>query len=620
MKSNYIIGTAGHIDHGKTTLIKALTGKETDKLKEEKERGISINLGFTYMDLKSGDRAGIIDVPGHENFIKNMMAGVVGIDIILLVVAADDGVMPQTIEHAQILHYMGVDNAIIVITKKNLVDEDDLELVKEDIKISFEDTLLEDAPIIAVDSVSGENIDKLKDLIEEKIYSTEKKEDDKSMRMNIDRSFTLKGIGTIITGTLTEGEIYKDREYMVYPKEAIVKVRSIENHDKPIDIAHKGQRIALNLTNISSNEIQRGDIIAEKNSLIKVKNVQTLLNLSKFEDVELRHWSRVRFFHGTKEILARAVPLDRKEIKSKDTALCEFRLEEEIYVKRGDKFVIRSYSPLMTIGGGEIIDTNEENHTINSTSYVSYLENKENYSEIDEILDYLLEFRNFDQIFSHMGIEDKILKDYLEKIEENNEIDKIGDMYISRKSLNSWANDLENFLKTYHENHPLEEGIPREELRQKVKINLDSKNFEIMLKNKVITKKIMLQKGLVKNKSFAISLDQDQKKIDEIMKKIKDNEPKILKESDIIGKKEDREILTYLCKKDLKKIDEFYLRKEYLDKLIEMAKTFMEKNDKMQVSEFRDLSELSRKQAVAVLEYMDKKNISKRIDDYRVLI
>lgn len=620
MKSNYIIGTAGHIDHGKTTLIKALTGKETDKLKEEKERGISINLGFTYMDLKSGDRAGIIDVPGHENFIKNMMAGVVGIDIILLVVAADDGVMPQTIEHAQILHYMGVDNAIIVITKKNLVDEDDLELVKEDIKISFEDTLLEDAPIIAVDSVSGENIDKLKDLIEEKIYASEKKEDDKSMRMNIDRSFTLKGIGSIITGTLTEGEIYKDREYMVYPKEAIVKVRSIENHDKPIDIAHKGQRIALNLTNISSNEIQRGDIIAEKNSLIKVKNVQTLLNLSKFEDVELRHWSRVRFFHGTKEILARAVPLDRKEIKSRDTALCEFRLEEEIYVKRGDKFVIRSYSPLMTIGGGEIIDTNEENHTINSTSYVSYLKNKENYSEIDEILDYLVEFRNFDQIFSHMGIEDKILKDYLEKIEENNEIDKIGDMYISRKSLNSWANDLENFLKTYHENHPLEEGIPREELRQKVKINLYSKNFEIMLKNKVITKKIMLQKGLVKNKSFAISLDQDQKKIDEIMKKIKDNEPKILKEADIIDKKEDREILTYLCKKDLSKIDEFYLRKEYLDKLIEMAKTFMEKNGKMQVSEFRDLSELSRKQAVAVLEYMDKKNISKRIDDYRVLV
>lgn len=620
MKSNYIIGTAGHIDHGKTTLIKALTGKETDKLKEEKERGISINLGFTYMDLKSGDRAGIIDVPGHENFIKNMMAGVVGIDIILLVVAADDGVMPQTIEHAQILHYMGVDNAIIVITKKNLVDEDDLELVKEDIKISFEDTLLEDAPIIAVDSVSGENIDKLKDLIEEKIYASEKREDDKSMRMNIDRSFTLKGIGTIITGTLTEGKIYKDREYMIYPKEVIVKVRSIENHDKPIDIAHKGQRIALNLTNISSNEIQRGDIIAEKNSLIKVKNVQTLLNLSKFEDVELRHWSRVRFFHGTKEILARAVPLDRKEIKSKDTALCEFRLEEEIYVKRGDKFVIRSYSPLMTIGGGEIIDTNEENHTINSTSYVSYLKNKENYSEIDEILDYLVEFRNFDQIFSHMGIEDKILKDYLEKIEENNEIDKIGDMYISRKSLNSWANDLENFLRTYHENHPLEEGIPREELRQKVKINLDSKNFEIMLKNKVITKKIMLQKGLVKNKSFAISLDQDQKKIDEIMKKIKDNEPKILKETDIIDKKEDREILTYLCKKDLRKIDEFYLRKEYLDKLIEMAKTFMEKNGKMQVSEFRDLSELSRKQAVAVLEYMDKKNISKRIDDYRVLI
>ena len=620
MKNNYIIGTAGHIDHGKTTLIKALTGKDTDKLKEEKERGISINLGFTYMDLKSGDRAGIIDVPGHENFIKNMMAGVVGIDIILLVIAADDGVMPQTIEHAQILHYMGVDNAIIVITKKNMVDPEMLDLVKEDIRLSFEDTILRDAPIIDVDSVSGENIDQLKDTIEEKIYSLEKEVDLKSMRMNIDRSFALQGIGTIITGTLTEGEIYKDSEYMIYPKEVVVKVRSIENHDKAIDVAHKGQRIALNLSNISSNEIDRGDIIASKDSLIKVKNVQVDLSLSKFDDYKIEHWTRVRFFHGTKEILARAVPLDKKEIRARESGLCEFRLEEEIFVKRGDKFVIRSYSPVRTVGGGEIIDTNSANHTINSKDYVSYLKNKEEFSEIDEIIDYLSDFKNFEEIFTHMGIERDALEDNLRQMIENKDIQEVGDFYIKTKNLENLARDIESFMTEYHKKHPLEEGISKEELRQKTKTNLDSKNFETMLKNKILTKKIMLQRGLVKNKSFAISLANDQKKIDDIMKKVKDAEPKILKEADIIDDKKDRDVLNYLTKNDLNKVEDFYLRANYLDKLIEQVRDYISKNDKIEVSEFRDISGLSRKQAVAVIEYMDKKNITKRIDDYRVLV
>lgn len=620
MKNNYIIGTAGHIDHGKTTLIRALTGKETDKLKEEKERGISINLGFTYMDLKSGDRAGIIDVPGHENFIKNMMAGVVGIDIILLVIAADDGVMPQTIEHAQILHYMGVDNAIIVITKKNMVSEDMLDLVKEDIELSFADTLLEDAPIIAVDSVSGENIDKLKDLIEEKIYNTEKKEDQKSMRMNIDRSFALAGIGTIVTGTLTEGEINKDTECMIYPKEEIVKVRSIENHDVPIDVAHKGQRIALNLSNISAGEIERGDIIATKNSLIRVKNVQTDLRLTKFEDVKVEHWTRVRFFHGTKEILARAVPLDKKEILTNGRGLCEFRLEEEIFVKLGDKFVIRSYSPVQTIGGGEIIDANQENHTINSKDYVTYLKNKEEFTEIDEIIDFLSDFKSFDEIYNHMGIEAGNLEEILKQMKDNEDIEIIGDVYIARKKLEDLSLDFENFLKEYHKDHPLEEGITKEELRQKMGVTLSSKDFELMLKNKIFTKKIMLQRGLVKNKSFAISLANDQKKIDEIMGKIRASEPKILKEAEIIDNKDDRQILNYLIKNDLCRIEEFYIRCEYLDKLIEDVKEYIGKNDRVEVSQFRDLTGLSRKQAVAVLEYLDKKNITKRIDDYRVLV
>ena len=619
MKNNYIIGTAGHIDHGKTTLIKALTGNETDNLKEEKERGISINLGFTALDLSNGERAGIIDVPGHENFIKNMMAGVVGIDIILLVIAADDGVMPQTIEHAQILHYMGVDNAIIVITKKNTVAPEMVDLVKADIEMSFADTILEDAPIVAVDSLSGENIDQLKALIEEKIISTEKTEDSKSMRMNIDRSFTLQGIGTIITGTLTEGEIYKDHEYMLYPSHEKVKVRSIQNHDVPIDVAHKGQRIALNLANISSNEIKRGDIIAQNDSLIKVKNVQTKLSLSKFDDIKIEHWTRVRFFHGTKEVLARAVPLDQKEISPNQTALCEFRLEEEIFVKRGDKFVIRSYSPLKTIGGGEIIDTNNENHTVNSKDYVSYLKNKEEFTEIDEIIDFLDTFKNEEEIYTHMGIEKSALEENLKQMVANNDIQILGESYIANQSLEKIAGELSQIVKDYHKENPLDEGISKEELRQKLDINLDSKDFEAMLKNKILTKNIMLQKGYVKDKNFAISLANDQKRIDELMGQIKANEPKLSKESDIFDKK-DKDLLAFLLKEDLVRIDEFVITNEYYQKLVDLVRDYFKNNERLEAKEFRDLSGLSRNQAIAFLEYLDKKNITKRVEDYRILV
>jgi len=619
MKNNYIIGTAGHIDHGKTTLIKALTGNETDKLKEEKERGISINLGFTALDLSNGERAGIIDVPGHENFIKNMMAGVVGIDIILLVIAADDGVMPQTIEHAQILHYMGVDNAIIVISKKNMVTEDMLDLVKADIEMSFKDTILEDAPIIAVDSVSGENIDQLKTLIEEKILTTEKKEDSKSMRMNIDRSFTLKGIGTIITGTLTEGEIYKDHEYMLYPSGKKVKVRSIENHDVPIEVAHKGQRIALNLSNISSNEIERGDIIAQNDSLIRVKNVQTKLSISKFDDIEIEHWTRVRFFHGTKEVLARAVPLDQKEIKANQTALCEFRLEENIFVKRGDKFVIRSYSPVKTIGGGEIIDTNSQNHTVNSTEYVSYLKNKEEFTEIDEIIDFLDTFKTEEEIYTHMGIEKSALEEDLKQMVANNDIQILGESYIASQSLEKIAKDISQIVKDYHKENPLDEGISKEELRQKLDLKLDSKDFEAMLKNKILTKHIMLQKGYVKDKNFAISLAKDQNRINELIEQIKANEPKLSKESDVFYEK-DKDLLAFLLKNDLVKIDEFVIRNEYYTKLVDTVKEYFKDNDKLEAKEFRDISGLSRNQAIVILEYLDRKNITKRVDDYRILL
>lgn len=338
---NIIIGTAGHIDHGKTTLIKALTGRDTDTLKEEKQRGISINLGFTYFDLPSNKRAGIVDVPGHEKFIKNMLAGSSGIDIVLLVVACDEGVMPQTIEHLDILNFLDIKNGIIVLTKCQKVDEDFKELVKEDIREKLEGTFLDNVDIIEVDSISGYGIDKLINKIDDISNAIESKNEYSPSRLNIDRVFSAKGFGTIITGTLLEGKIKINDELLIYPKGIKAKIRGIQVHGENVEVAYAGQRTAINISNVKVEEIERGDVLADINSLEESKMLDVKISLVKHTSRELKHWDRLKLYHGTKETLCRAVPLDKDYIKKNESAYVQLRLEEGIVVKKGDKFVDR---------------------------------------------------------------------------------------------------------------------------------------------------------------------------------------------------------------------------------------------------------------------------------------
>ena len=339
---NIIVGTAGHIDHGKTTLIKALTGRNTDRWEEEQRRGITIDLGFTYFDLPCGDRVGIIDVPGHERFINNMVAGVVGMDLVLLVIAADEGIMPQTKEHVDILSLLGIEKSIIVLNKCDLVDEEWLELVEEEVKEELAGTFLEHAPVVKVSAASGEGLEALIHMIEKMTSDEVVAKDVKTIpRLPVDRAFSLSGFGTIITGTLVSGTISKEDTLQMYPVGKECKIRSIQVHGQDREECYAGQRVAVNLSNVKKREIKRGCVLAPKNSM---KNTDLLDVKLKILDSSVRiltNHMRLHFFTGTSEVLCRAVLLDQEEIGPGESGYVQLRLEEEVAVRRGDKFVVR---------------------------------------------------------------------------------------------------------------------------------------------------------------------------------------------------------------------------------------------------------------------------------------
>ena len=405
MNNNVIIGTAGHIDHGKTTLIKALSGIETDTTQEEKDRGMSINLGFAYFDLPSGKRCGVVDVPGHEKFIKNMLAGVSGINLVLLLVDSREGIMPQTKEHIDILTLLGIENYIIVMTKIDLVEEEYRELVKEDIREFIAGTVLENSPIIEVDSISKKGLDSLLETIDKKTEDIEAKNIEKNARLNIDRSFQVKGFGTVVTGTLTEGVVNVGDELVIYPKGIKTKVRNIQVHAKDVEKAYAGQRTAINLANTKFDDVKRGDTLATADSLTKTYMLDSEIKLINDERANLELWDRVRVYIGTEEVMARVVPLGTDLLKAGESSFAQLRLEDEIAVKNYDKFIIRTYSPMITIGGGVILDASPKKHSRFNEEILEKLKVQLEGNTSDLIANYILSHNNY------LVSKDSIVKD-----------------------------------------------------------------------------------------------------------------------------------------------------------------------------------------------------------------
>lgn len=624
---NVILGTAGHIDHGKTTLIKALTGRETDNLKEEKQRGISINLGFTYFDLPSKKRVGIVDVPGHEKFIKNMLAGACGIDIVLLVIAADEGVMPQTIEHLDILNYLDVKKGIIVLTKCDLVDEEFIELVKDDIREKTKRLFIEGAPIVEVDSVSRRGLDELVQKIDEISEDIEEKKTDAPSRMSIDRVFSLKGFGTIVTGTLIEGKISVDDEMTIYPSEKKVKVRNLQVHGCDVKTAYAGQRTAINLSNIKVSEIQRGDVIAQTGSVEESMMIDVNISLVEHCKKSLKHWDRIRIFHGTKQILCRIVPLNEDEIQYGKSGYAQLRLEEKIVAKKGDRFIIRSYSPMDTIGGGVIIDTAPKKHKIYDESVIEALKIKEK-GELKDILEEYLKLNlsnyiTLKELVSYTGEKEEYVKEGLNALIDENKVFCVNKYYLHISHYQKLKEKVIEILTKYHKQYRLRNGILKEELRSKVDNSLKVKDMDVILNKMAEEKDIKVQDNLVSNYDFEVKFNQKQLSI---KKEIEDKSRKnglnsLMTKDDICNKnKFYEEVLEALTGETIQKLDDaYYIDKKVYENVKKDLLEYLNKNKEITVAQFRDITKSNRKISIVMLEHFDRNRITKRVEDKRIL-
>ena len=624
MNNNVIIGTAGHIDHGKTTLIKALSGIETDTTQEEKDRGMSINLGFAYFDLPSGKRCGVVDVPGHEKFIKNMLAGVSGINLVLLLVDSREGIMPQTKEHVDILTLLGIENYIIVMTKIDLVEEEYRELVKEDIREFIAGTVLENSPIIEVDSISKKGLDNLLETIDKKTEDIEAKNIEKNARLNIDRSFQVKGFGTVVTGTLTEGVVNVGDELVIYPKGIKTKVRNIQVHAKDVEKAYAGQRTAINLANIKFDDVKRGDTLATADSLTRTYMLDSEIKLINDERANLELWDRVRVYIGTEEVMARVVPLGTDLLKAGESSFAQLRLEDEIAVKNYDKFIIRTYSPMITIGGGVILDASPKKHSRFNEEILEKLKVQLEGNTSDLIANYILSHNNYlvskDSIVKDLQLpEEEIVESIAQLIETATVYEtKLG--YIHKKKYEEVLEKLKKLLVEYHNRFKLKVGIPKIEVLSKFK--LSQKETLELLDLFIANNEIRLEGNLVAEKDFVVNYDKKQlaekERIEKALLEGGFTPPTIKDLTN--GEKPKVEILESLIDNIIVRLDaDLVLHANVLKEAIQKVEDHFKVNEQMGLAEFRDMTGSSRKYSMAILEYIDKLGITRRVENYRVL-
>ena len=625
---NIIVGTAGHIDHGKTTLIKALTGRNTDRWEEEQRRGITIDLGFTYFDLKNGDRVGIIDVPGHEKFINNMVAGVVGMDLVLLVVAADEGIMPQTREHMDILGLLGIKKSILVINKCDLVDEEWLELVEEEIQEELEGTFLEGAPVVKVSAATGQGLDELTDTIQQLMSDEVVAKDTQTIpRLPIDRAFTLSGFGTIITGTLIFGTITREDVLEMYPIGKECKIRNIQVHGQNQDKCYAGQRVAINLSNVKKKEIRRGCVLAPKNSM---KNTDLLdVKLKVLEDSMriLTNHERLHLYTGTSEILCRAVLLDKEQIGPGEEGLVQLRLEEEIAVKRGDRFVVRFYSPMETIGGGIVLEPNPVRKKRFDAQAIEELKKKESGSlgdvmelQIKEHGDTMITLAELAKVMAHSVDE---LKEYLEELEESGTIF----VFPMKKDTYLWHRDsefavrqkIEETLQKYHSEHPYRYGMKKAEIHntflKKIKPNIFDAYIERMTGENVYGRR----EEYLSLPGYEVPKDamylQTEKLIEDTFEKAGYD---FVRFSEIdFGKiprqtAEDVVLMMIDEGKVLRINEEMFTMKHLMDEAKEKIQNHLKEENLITIAQVRDMFSTSRKSAKPILEYMDSIKVTKK--------
>lgn len=626
-----IIGTAGHVDHGKTCLIKALTGIDTDRLKEEKKRGITIELGFAYLDLKNGQRVGIVDVPGHEKFVRNMLAGAGGMDLCMLVVAADEGIMPQTVEHLDILSILGIKKGVIVITKTDLVEPDFVELIAKDVTELTKGTFLENAPIVPVSVYHEQGLDELKDILQKMCESLPERGEAGHFRLPIDRVFTLKGFGTIVTGTLMEGKLKKEQNIVLYPENEPVKVRSLQVHSKDADVAWAGQRVAVNVPDRKKEEVLRGDVLATAGSLYPTMMVDVKLEVLKHTERTIKHGSRVHVYHGTKELLGKVALMNQDEVKAGECAYAQLRLEEKTVFRKGDHFVLRFYSPVETIGGGVVLDACPKKHRKNDKKAYRAFEIKEHGTEEERVelsfLEHQGSFYSLKELMMKCSLERTQIKNLVNKLTEAKTLISLYDeVSIHKDEMKLYEKRVVQFLDQYHKEFPLKEGMGVEEARNKLKLGTNTKIADAILNVLEQNKVIKEDKGIISNYRFKVVIKEDE---DAIVREITEQYQAFgfaplstdlyLKEHQ--KQKKFKEVFTSLLnKKTLIRLDEQYcVHEKHYEVAKELFRQMAKENSVVGLSEYRERLGCSRRVAVPLLEHFDKTGFTKKAEAGRVL-
>jgi selenocysteine-specific elongation factor len=618
-----ILGTAGHIDHGKSSLVKALTGTDPDRLKEEKDRGITIDLGFASLSYPDGLTVGIVDVPGHERLIKNMLAGAGGIDIVMMVIAADEGIMPQSREHLAICELLKIKKGIIALTKSDLVDDEWLKLVSDEIKNFVKGSFLEDADIIPVSSKSGMNLEMLKEKIRQSAMQIEPKLTGGLFRLPIDRVFTLKGFGTVVTGTAVSGSISVDDTVEILPAGISTKVRGLQSHGQSVNTAYAGRRTGINLQGVDRESLKRGDVVASQGRFIPTSAVDANLLLLK-DAPELKNRSLVHFYCGTAETIARVIIYEKDSVAAGESCYCQFRLHEPIVAVAGDRYIIRRFSPLATIGGGEALDPYpykrkkscgiEDLVVFSEGSLKDKIEMKVKKSGLSGISLHAIEGWIQGNLSDISAAVESLLKGGKLIAEHGN---KQGALFHA-EVFYDFKNTVSNALKSFHKNNPLKIGMSKEELRGTIKIEPEIFNSLIPL-----IPEIVHEQDCLKMSGFsASSADSGLKgKIIEALNKAGLQPPLKHELAQTLSKpeKEIADILKLLAKEDsvVRINDSMYITKEEYDKMISFLRDFFAKKPEMTVAEFRDMLATTRKYALPFLEYLDSNKITLRVGDIR---
>jgi selenocysteine-specific elongation factor len=626
-----VVGTAGHIDHGKTALVKALTGIDTDRLPEEKARGITIDLGFAYLEEPDNLTIEIVDVPGHERFVKNMLAGVGGIDLVMLVIAADEGVMPQTREHLAICSLLRIKDGLVVLAKRDLVEEEWLELVRDDVKTLLRESFLADCPVLAVSAKTGEGLPQLTAALFELARKVPPKAQDQAARLPIDRVFSVKGFGTVVTGTLTAGRLALDDRVEIFPKGVSAKVRGLQCHGRPVGETLAGQRTAVNLQGVDRAAIERGDVVGLPGSLRASVLVDAALELIHEAPRPLKTRDRVRFHAGTSEVMARALLLERTELEPGGRAHVRYRLEAPVVALPGDRYVIRSYSPMVTIGGGTLLDVAPPRFKRKAPQLLAHLRILEAGSPEEVVEEHILQagasgIRAGD-LRARTPFGPEQLRELLHRLQEREKILAVDrEWFLHRDVQGTLRKQILSLLESFHAQHPLRSGISREELRVRLG-GAEERIFAHVLGHLETEALVKAERDKVRLASHAIRLSPDQQALLERLEAefrttgaAPPSPEEALGHLGLSGAEEHELFQLLLEERRLVRVREsLFFHAQTLREIEERLVAFLKEKKAITPGDFKDLLGISRKYAIPLLEYFDGQRVTVRAGDHRVL-